>query len=171
MPCVWSQVSKKMSMKIPCNFQVKKTGSCATIRTSLWRRPDTLQCPEALALKTSGRQSNTVWTLGQASLISTRSWILVVNTVWEVSASCPDDVATHSDAVQLFKIFWTSVRTRKGVIAKTVRTLYQAIRTYTCYGKNCAILEGGCRKLSGRSNLPSGRSTARVRICPDLGSL
>ncbi|XP_062154805.1 uncharacterized protein LOC133862904 isoform X1 [Alnus glutinosa] len=35
MPCVWSQVSKKMSMKIPCNFQVKKIRSYAIVRTSL----------------------------------------------------------------------------------------------------------------------------------------
>jgi hypothetical protein len=44
MPCVWSQVSKKMSMKISCNFQAKSTGFCATIRTSLWRRSDAPQC-------------------------------------------------------------------------------------------------------------------------------
>jgi hypothetical protein len=44
MPCVWSQVSKKMSMKIPCNFQVRTANSCATVRTSLWRRPNAPQC-------------------------------------------------------------------------------------------------------------------------------
>jgi hypothetical protein len=65
MPCVWSQVSKKMSMKIPCNFQVRTTGSCATVRTRIWRRSDTSQCP-ADELKTSGRESNTVQTLGQS---------------------------------------------------------------------------------------------------------
>jgi len=32
---------------------------------------------EASALKTSGRQGNTVWMMGQASPISTRSWISV----------------------------------------------------------------------------------------------
>jgi hypothetical protein len=37
--------------------------------------------------------------LGQASPISTRSWISVVDTVWEVSASRSDDVATRPDAV------------------------------------------------------------------------
>jgi len=44
MPCVWSQVSKKMSMKIPCNFQVRTADSCATVRTSLWRLSDAPQC-------------------------------------------------------------------------------------------------------------------------------
>jgi hypothetical protein len=45
--------------------------------------------------------------LGQASPISKRSWISV-DTVWEVSARHPDDVATRPDAVQHFRIFWTS---------------------------------------------------------------
>jgi hypothetical protein len=53
------------------------TSSCATVWTGLWRRPDTLQCLEALALKTFGHQGNTVQTLGQASPISTWSWISV----------------------------------------------------------------------------------------------
>jgi hypothetical protein len=35
MPCVWSQVYKKMSMKIPCNFQVKQAGSSAIVQTGL----------------------------------------------------------------------------------------------------------------------------------------
>jgi hypothetical protein len=97
-----------MSMKIPCKFQDRKTSSCATVRTSLWRSPDAPQCLEASALKTSRRQSNTVRTLGQASLISTRSWISAVDTVWEVSARRLDDVATRPDAVQHFKIFRSS---------------------------------------------------------------
>jgi hypothetical protein len=59
-----------MSMKIPCNFQVRTTRSCATVRTGLWRRPDALQCLEALASKTSGRQGNTVRMIGQAFPIS-----------------------------------------------------------------------------------------------------
>jgi len=75
MPCVWSQVSKKMSMKIPCNFQLRTADSYTTFQTGLWRRPDTLQWIEASELKTSERQSNTVRTLGQASPIYTRSWI------------------------------------------------------------------------------------------------
>jgi len=42
--CVWSQVSKKMSMKISCNFQVRTAGSCAAVQMGFWRRPDALQC-------------------------------------------------------------------------------------------------------------------------------
>jgi hypothetical protein len=94
-------------MKIPCSFQVKTACSCATVRTGLWRRPDAPQCLEASTLKTSGRHSNTVRTLGQASPIFTRSWISV-DTVWEVSARHPDDVATRLGTVQHFKILWTS---------------------------------------------------------------
>jgi hypothetical protein len=61
------------SLKIPR----QKIGSYAIVRTSLWRRPDASQCLKASALKTSGHQGNTVQTLGQASAISTRSWISV----------------------------------------------------------------------------------------------
>jgi len=42
-----------MSMKISCNFQVKTTGSCATVRTGLWRRSGAPQYLEAAVLKTS----------------------------------------------------------------------------------------------------------------------
>jgi len=44
MPCVWSQVSKKMSMKIPCKFPVRTAGSCAAVRMSLGRCPDAPKC-------------------------------------------------------------------------------------------------------------------------------
>jgi len=50
--------------------------------------------------------------LGQASPISTRSWISV-NTIWKVSAIRLDDVVTRSDVVQLSRIFqfsFTSVK-------------------------------------------------------------
>jgi hypothetical protein len=94
-------------MKIPFSFQVKIAGSYATIRTGLWRCPDAPQCLEASVLKIFKRQSNTFWMLGQASPISTRSWISV-DTVWEVSAWRLDDVATCTDTVQHFRIFRTS---------------------------------------------------------------
>jgi hypothetical protein len=66
---------------------------------------------QQIMMKTSGRQSNTVRTLGQSV---TSSWISEVDIVWEVSASCPDDMATRPDDVQYFRIFQSSVRTRKG---------------------------------------------------------
>jgi hypothetical protein len=59
-------------------------------------------------MKTSGRQSNTVWKLGPASRNSTWSWISAINTVWKVSTRSPDDVATRPDAVQHFRIFCAS---------------------------------------------------------------
>jgi hypothetical protein len=80
----------------------------------LCNRPDgplkASRCPqflEALALKTSELQSNTVWMLGQASSISTRSWISV-DTVWEVFARCPHDMATSPDTTQCSRISWVS---------------------------------------------------------------
>jgi hypothetical protein len=114
MPCVWSQVSKKRSMKIPGNYQVRTTGSCAIVWTSLYRRPEAPQCLEASTLKTSGCQNNTVQTLGQASPNSTLSWILEVDTFWEVSESRLDDMATRLNDVQYFRIFQSSVQMRKG---------------------------------------------------------
>jgi len=58
---------------------------------------------------------------------------------------------TSGHQSKLFRIFRTSVRMRKRVIAKIVRMHGQAVRTYTCYGKICAILEGGLIRPSGRS--------------------
>jgi len=46
--------------------------------------------------------------LGRASPNSTMSWISKVDTIWEVSASRLDDVATRPDSVQHFRIFRAS---------------------------------------------------------------
>jgi hypothetical protein len=163
MPCVWSQVSKKKCMKIPYNFQDRKIGYCATVWASLWRHPDAPQCLadwiEDVQMSEQHRPN---------ARLSVSNFYMELNFknrhCWEGSASRLDDMATRPDAVQHFRIFQCSVRTPKGVIAKTVRT-------YTCYGKNYAILEGSCRRPSARGNLPSRRSTTTVRICLDLGFL
>jgi hypothetical protein len=68
------------------------------VRTSEQHRPDVRATP-------SGRQVNQY---------STRSWISEVDTVWEVSASRQDDVATRPADVQYFRIFQSSVQTQKG---------------------------------------------------------
>jgi len=100
------QVSRRCpwrSMQIPSQL----ASSCATIWTGLWRRSDAPQCLEASMLKTSGRQGITIRTIGQAFPISTWSWISV-DTIWEVFAIRPDDVATRPGAVQYSRIFQVS---------------------------------------------------------------
>jgi hypothetical protein len=99
-----SQVSKRCLWRSLAFYKLVEAGSCATVRTDLWRRLNAPQCLETSALKTFGRQGNTVRTLGQASPISTRSWISV-DTIWEVFARRSDDVATRPDDVQHSKIF------------------------------------------------------------------
>jgi len=49
------------------------------------------------------------------------------------------------------------LRARKGVTVKTVRTLGQAVRTWTCYGKNWTILERRSQKTV-RTRLNSVRT-------------
>jgi hypothetical protein len=50
------------------------------------------------------------------------------------------------------------LRTQKGVTVKTVRTLGQAVRTWSCFGKNCAIQERRSQKTVRRrvSYRPNG---------------
>jgi hypothetical protein len=159
MPSIWSQISKKMSMKIPCNFQVRTAGSYATVQTDLWRWPKAPQCLEASALKTSGRQSNTVRTLRQASPICTQSWISIVDTVWEVSARRPDDVATRPDDVQHSRIFQVSFTTAERRYSQDCLDTQLShpdvdlIRIELCYFRKAVAV-----------NRPNGRATSSGRI-------
>jgi hypothetical protein len=109
----------------------------------------------------------------------------IVESLFTASLHLSDFVQTQNEAKILTVGFWKStlfgkvqtnynqcsIRKQKGVIAKTVWTLGQAVRMYTYSGKNRSILEGGNRRPSRQGNLLSGRLTARIRICPDLGFL
>jgi len=61
------------------------------------------------------------------------------------------------------KYFRFPLRTRKGVTVKTVRTLGQAVWTYTYYGKNCAILERRLQKTI-QTMLTSVRTPTRQSL-------
>jgi len=72
----------------------------------------TLLSVQQITMKSSRRQSNTVWMLGQ--LVFNKELDFRSRHYWEVFASRPDNVATRLDDVQYFRIFQSSVRTRKG---------------------------------------------------------
>jgi hypothetical protein len=104
--CDWLQVCRRCPWRF---FANSKTEKPVPVQPSgQWKSPDAPQCLDASALKMSRLQSNTILMLGQASPISTRSWISAVDTIWEVFARRLDDMATRPDAVQHFKIFRSS---------------------------------------------------------------
>jgi hypothetical protein len=153
-----------MSMKIPCKFQEKKIGSCTTVPMSLWRLPD---APKYLA-----DWVEDVWTSEQHRSDDRSSFSNFYTELDFRSRHClgsffktPGRRGSTSGRCPAFQnipnFSLNSERSYSG----------QAVLTYTCYGKNCAILEGGRKRPPGRGNLPSRRSTARVQICLDLGSL
>jgi hypothetical protein len=115
-------------------------------------------------LKTSERQSNIDRMLGQASPISTQSWILV-DTIWEVSARCPD-------ATQRPRIFWDSFIEAKmsdsedRPDARPSRPDVILLWKESRYSGKVIVED-----RSDEGKLKSSRSTARVRICLELGFL
>jgi len=139
-------------MKIPCKIPSQLADSYAIIRTGLWRRPDALQCLEALASKTSGRQdarssfSNFYSELGFSQHLFGK-FLQDVRTTWQLVRMLPS----------ILEYFEFSLQAWKGVTAKTVRKLGQAVWTWTYYGKNCAILERQSQKTV-RTRLSSIRT-------------
>jgi len=73
-------------------------------------------------------QSNTVRTLGQASPISTRSWISAIDTVWGVFARRPDDVATRPNDVQSLQ----AVRTTRKYVQMISSNSDKSIIQFEC---------------------------------------
>jgi len=94
--------------------QVNWTGSCATVRTDLWRRPDAPQCPtDKHWLRSDVRAIPSRRSVNQ---YSTRSLFSKIDTVWEVSVFRPDDLASRPDDVHYLQAVWTT--------QKHVRTIY-----------------------------------------------
>jgi hypothetical protein len=118
-----SQASRRYQWSVLCKNQDKSAGSCATVRTGLWKHPDAPQC----LTDKHWRRPDVKATLSGHSVnqYSRRSLFLEVDTVWEVSAIRSDDKATCSDDVQSLQ---------------AVRTTQQFVRMMSSNSDNSRIL-------------------------------
>jgi len=60
---------------------------------------------------------------------------------YQTSGRCGNTSGRYLVFQNIPKYFGSPLRMRKAVTALTVRTLGQAVRTRSCFGKNCVILE------------------------------
>jgi len=124
------QASRRYPWSVHCKNHDKLVGSCATVRTGLWRHLDALQC----LTDKHWRCANVRATPSERSVnqYSTRSLFSEIDIVWEVSAIYLEDSATCLNDVQYLQTVQTNwqhvqtissssdklqifVRTRKGV--------------------------------------------------------
>jgi len=140
---------EKMSMKIPCKFQDKKTDSCATVRTSLWRRPDSPQCLADWVEDVRTLEQHRPDDRSSFSKFHTK---LDFRSRHCLGSFCKTserrgNTSGHCPAFQNIPMFHSNTEMS---YSEDRQTLGKAFQTYTCYGKIYAILEGGRRWLSGR---------------------
>jgi hypothetical protein len=117
-----SQASRRYPWSVHCKNQDKSTGSCTTVQTGLWKRPDTPQC----LTDKHWRHPDVRATPSERSVnqYSTKSLFSEVDTVWEVPEIRPDDKATRTDDVQSLQ---------------SIRTTRQYVRTISCNSDNSRI--------------------------------
>jgi hypothetical protein len=125
-----SQVSRSCPWRSLACYKLVEADSCATVRMGLWRRSDALQCLEALASKTSELQGNTIRTIGQASPIN---FYTELDFNWHYLGSFCKTSGRHDNLSGRCPAFQN--------ISGFLYKLGQAVWTWTCYQKNCAILE------------------------------
>jgi hypothetical protein len=143
-PCALPQVSRRCSWRFYANFKPASRFLC--------NRPDGPLKPSGLPsvsrsfmvedVRTSGqhrsnaRSSFNFYSELDFSRHLCEKFLQDVRTTWQL-------VRTIS-SIPEYSTF--PLRARKGVTVKTVQTLGQAIRTWSCFGKNCAILERRSQK-------------------------
>jgi len=155
-PCVLSQVSRRCSW-------IFQTNSKSTSRF-LWNRPN-------MPLKASRRPAvsrnfsdEDVWTSGQHhpdARSSFSNFYTKLDFIRHLFGKFLQDVRTTWLQVlklpSIPKYYGFPLRMQKGVTVKTVRTLGQAVQTWSCFRKNCAILERRSQKTI-RKRLSSVRT-------------